>query len=306
MIYTITLNPSLDYIVRVNDFEIGKVNRTENEKISPGGKGINVSIVLSNLGVKSKALGYIAGFTGEEIEKRVKEYGFPCDFIKVKTGMSRINIKLQNSHETEINGQGPKIEEGEIQALYSKLDAIKEGDLLVLAGAIPNTLPQDTYAAIMKRLKRKNVKFVVDATKGLLKSVLEYNPFLIKPNNHELEELFNTSFRSVDEIVQHGRKLQDMGAENVIVSMAGAGAILITSDRVFKSAAPKGIVKNSVGAGDSMVAGFIAGYLTNNNLKDAFKMGVAAGSATAFSEEFATKEKVEELLIQLNDLQEGL
>lgn len=303
MVHTITLNPSLDYTVKMQNFEIGKVNRSENEKISPGGKGINVSIVLNNLGVNSRALGYIAGFTGDEIEKRVREYGFDCDFIKLPNRLSRINIKLSNDHETEINGQGPAVEEWEIQALYSKLETIHDGDIVVLAGNIPNTLQQNTYGMIMERLKAKNIKVIVDATRDQLLSVLKYNPFLIKPNNYELEEIFNTSFRNVDEIIQYGKKLQNIGAENVIVSMAGAGAILITSGRVFKSKAPKGIVKNSVGAGDSMIAGFIAGYLMNNNLKEAFKMGVAAGSATAFSEELASKEKVEELLIQLSDLQ---
>lgn len=304
MIYTITLNPSLDYIVTVEDLEMGKVNRSETEKISPGGKGINVAIVLQRLGIKSRALGYIAGFTGDEIERRVKKYGFDCDFIKLKNGLSRINIKLRNGCETEINGQGPGMEEEEIEALYAKLETVKTGDILVLAGNIPSTLRQDTYGRIIEKLQHKNAKIIVDATKGQLLSVLKYKPFLIKPNQRELEELFNTSFKNVDEIIQHGKKLQTMGAENVIVSMGGEGAVLITSDRIFKSKAPKGIVRNSVGAGDSMVAGFIAGYVRGNDLREAFKMGVAAGSATAFSEDFASRESVKTLFMQLNDLQE--
>lgn len=300
MIYTITFNPALDYIVKVDEFKVGSVNRTSYEEVYAGGKGINVSIVLNNLGVNNKALGYIAGFTGDEIERRVKEFGCETDFIKLSEGMSRINVKLKSQEESEINGQGPSITEEALNELYTKLDALKEGDILVLAGSIPSTMPSDIYESIMQKLQDKKVKFIVDATKDLLLNVLKYKPFLIKPNHHELAELFNVEIKNEDEIIHYAKKLKEMGAENVLISMAGDGAIFITSeDEVIKSEVPKGELKNSVGAGDSMVAGFIAGYLQNINLNDGFKMGVATGSASAFSEGLATKDKVEELLKQI-------
>ena len=300
MIYTITFNPALDYIVRVDDFKLGQVNRTYYEEIYAGGKGINVSIVLNNLNVENIALGYIAGFTGEEIENKVKGLGCKTDFIKLDNGMSRINVKLKSNEESEINGQGPAIDDNDLDKLYKKLDLLKEGDILVLAGSIPNTLPENIYEIIMERLKDQDVKIIVDATRDLLLNVLKYKPFLIKPNHHELAELFNAEIKSEDEIILYAKKLKEMGARNVLISMAGDGAIFVTEDnRVIKSQVPKGKLVNSVGAGDSMVGGFIAGYLKNNNLEEAFKMGVATGSASAFSEGLATKEKVYELLKEI-------
>ena len=300
MIYTITFNPALDYIVRVDDFKLGQVNRTSYEEIYAGGKGINVSIVLNNLSVENIALGYIAGFTGEEIEKKVKSMGCKTDFIKLNNGLSRINVKLKSNEESEINGQGPDITDNDLDKLYKKLDLLKEGDVLVLAGSIPNTLPENIYEIIMERLKDKTVKIIVDATRDLLLNVLRYRPFLIKPNHHELGDLFNIEIKNEEEIIIYAKKLKEMGARNVLISMAGDGAIFITEDnRVIKSSAPKGKLVNSVGAGDSMVGGFIAGYLKNKNFEEAFKMGVATGSASAFSEGLATKDKVYELLKEI-------
>ncbi len=300
MIYTITFNPALDYIVRVNDFKLGKVNRTSYEEIYAGGKGINVSIVLNNLNVENIALGFIAGFTGDEIENKVKALGCKTDFIKLKNGMSRINVKLKSNEESEINGQGPNIYDSDLDILYKKIELLKEGDVLVLAGSIPSSLPENIYEIIMERLKDKEVKIIVDATKDLLLNVLKYKPFLIKPNHHELGELFNIKITNEEEIILYAKKLKEMGARNVLVSMAGDGAIFISEDNtVIKSEVPKGKLVNSVGAGDSMVGGFIAGYLNNKNLEEAFKMSVATGSASAFSEGLATKEKVYELLKQI-------
>ena len=300
MIYTVTFNPSLDYIVKVNNFKLGAVNRTTREDIYAGGKGINVSIVLSNLGYKSKALGFTAGFTGNEIERRVNEKGIDSEFIKLNEGLSRINVKMKSIEESEINGNGPNITKEALDKLFSKLNTLESGDILVLAGSIPSSLPSDIYEKIMAFLKDKNIKIVVDATKDLLLNVLKYNPFLIKPNNHELGEMFNVELKNDDEIIHYGKKLLDMGAENVLISMAGDGAIFLSKNgEAFKSGVPKGVVKNSVGAGDSMVAGFIAGYLKESDLNKAFKMGVATGSASAFSEELATKDEVENLLKEL-------
>lgn len=300
MINTITLNPSLDYIVKVDDFKVGHVNRTSNEDIYPGGKGINVSIVLKNLGVKNRALGFTAGFTGEEIEKLVANHGVDNEFIRLEKGMSRINVKLKSKEESEINGMGPDISKNDIEKLYEKLEALKAGDFVVLAGSIPNTLPDDIYETIMKDFKDKEINFVVDATKDLLLNVLKYKPFLIKPNHHELGEMFNVKLNSKDEIITYAKKLQEIGARNVIISMAGDGAILIEENgEITISDTPKGTLVNSVGAGDSMVGGFLAGIAENKNIKEAFKIGVATGSASAFSEGLATRDKVEELLKQL-------
>lgn len=300
MIYTITFNPALDYIVKMEDLNVGHVNRTESEEIYAGGKGINVSIVLKNLGVENTALGYIAGFTGKEIERRVKEFGCSTDFIELENGMSRINVKIKSSKESEINGSGPDINDEALNELYNKLDALKEDDILVLAGSIPKTLPKNIYENIMKRLDGRGIKFVVDTTGELLMNVLKYKPFLIKPNHHELAELFNVKLESKDDIVKYAKELIKMGAQNVVISMAGDGAILVDSDlNVTMSDVPKGVLKNSVGAGDSMVAGFITGYLKSNNIVNAFKMGVATGSASAFSEGLATEDKVYELLKQI-------
>lgn len=300
MIYTITFNPALDYIVKMDEFNLGHVNRSNNEFVYAGGKGINVSIVLNNLEVKSKALGFIAGFTGDEIERRVREFGCDTDFIKLKEGMSRINVKIKADVESEINGGGPEISAEALEELYGKLDTLKSGDILVLAGSIPKTMPTDVYERIMERLQEKGVKFIVDTTGESLLKVLKYNPFLIKPNHHELGELFGVKLNNKEEVIEYAKKLKDMGAQNVIISMAGDGAVLINSNGdVTMNNVPKGVVKNSVGAGDSMVAGFIAGYLNSGKIEEGFKLGVATGSASAFSEGLATKDYVYELLEQV-------
>lgn len=297
MIYTVTFNPSLDYIVRVDDFQVGVVNRTVYEEILEGGKGINVSIVLRNLGLKSVALGFIAGFTGKEIEAGIKRRGCASDFIEISSGLSRINVKLKSKEETEINGQGPEIEENHIEQLFQKLDMLTEGDILVLAGSIPNTLPEDMYERIMKQLEERKILIIVDATKDLLKKVLKYHPFLVKPNNHELGEMFGVTLTDKKDIIIYAKKLQDMGAQNVLISMAGDGAVFLSCDgEIFESEAPKGTLVNSVGAGDSMVAGFITGYLKEHDYGQAFKMGLATGSASAFSAQLATAAEVEQLL----------
>ena len=300
MIYTVTFNPALDYIVKVDHLTLGMVNRTVQEDIYYGGKGINVSIVLNNLGLQSTALGFIAGFTGREISDGVAAMGVASDFIELREGISRINVKIKSQEESEINGQGPMIHDDELEMLYKKLDGIQDGDILVLAGNIPNTLPDDIYEKIMARLQEKDIKIVVDATKDLLLNVLKYHPFMIKPNNHELGEMFGVVLKTNDEIIHYAKELQKRGARNVLISMAGDGAILVDENgQTFISAPPKGTVKNSVGAGDSMVAGFIAGYLKSENYEDALKMGLATGSASAFSEGLATKEEVYQLLATL-------
>jgi 1-phosphofructokinase len=297
MIYTVTLNPSIDYIVSVHDFQTGIVNRTSKENIYPGGKGINVSMVLKNLGHDSTALGFTAGFTGEELSKRLKDKGINTEFIKVNKGNSRINVKIRSNEESEINGQGPLIDNNEINSLYERLDKLQEEDILVLGGSVPESMPPTIYMNIMERLSNKNIRIIVDATKDLLLNVLKFRPFLIKQNHHELSEVFGVELKSKEEIITYARKLRDMGARNVLVSMAGEGAVIVTEqDATYVTEAPKGIVKNSVGAGDSMVAGFIAGYLDTKDYKEAFKIGVCTGSASAFSEELATKEEVLNIL----------
>lgn len=300
MIYTVTFNPALDYVVGVERLTLGEVNRTTKESIYYGGKGINVSAVLKELKVESIALGFVAGFTGDAIERGVKEKGIATDFIHLKEGMSRINVKIKSDQESEINGQGPEITKEAIEFLFEKLDQLKEGDSLVLAGSIPKTLPSDIYERIMERLREKKIRVIVDATKDLLLNVLKYKPFLIKPNNHELGEMFGVILKTNEEIISYGKKLQDMGAKNVLVSMAGDGSILIDeTGNVYQMGVPAGKVKNSVGAGDSMVAGFLAGYAETNNYEEALKLGTATGSATAFSEGLATYEKIMELRSQL-------
>lgn len=300
MIYTVTFNPCLDYIVNVDHLILGSVNRSKEEQLYVGGKGINVSIVLKNLGLESVALGFLAGFTGNEIEKRLKSREIATDFIKIEDGMSRINVKIRSEKESEINGQGPQIGRKDLDLLYNKLDLLGEGDVLVLAGSIPASLPNDIYEIILSRLKEKGVLVVVDATKDLLRNVLKYHPFLIKPNHHELGELFDVKLSTKEEILHYAKELQKMGAKNVLISMAAAGAILVTENgEVLASPAPDGKVVNSVGAGDSMVAGFLTGYLMKNNYTDALKMGIATGSASAFSMTLATKEEVERLLLNM-------
>lgn len=297
MIYTVSFNPSLDYVLDVPGFSTGKVNRASYENIMPGGKGINVSIVLNNLGIENKALGFTAGFTGEALKRLLEEKGVNTDFIHLKHGMTRINVKLRSREETEVNGQGPCIREHHISGLYEKLGYLDGDDILVLAGSIPDSMPKSAYMDIMKLLADKNIKIVVDATRELLVNVLPYKPFLIKPNNHELGEIFNVDITTKEDVVKYGKKLLEQGARNVLVSMAGDGAVLIAEDgRIYQAEAPKGELKNSVGAGDSMVAGFIAGYLESRSYERAFQMGVCTGSASAFSEELATKEEVLALL----------
>ena len=296
MIYTVTFNPSLDYIVSVNDFQLGLTNRTDSELILPGGKGINVSTILMNLGIDSTAFGFAAGFTGEEIIREVEAMGIRSDFIKIDSGISRINLKLKNIDGTEINGSGPEISEEKIEELLRKLDILGEGDILVLAGSIPASMPADMYSTIMDRLQHKNVTFIVDATKDLLINVLKYKPFLIKPNNHELGELFDVKLTTREEVIPYGKKLQKQGARNVLISMAGEGAVLVAEDgSVYEAPAPKGTLVNAVGAGDSMVAGFTAGWIEKKDYRHAFYMGVSAGSASAFSEYLATKEEIMDL-----------
>ena len=302
MIYTVTFNPAIDYVIKVDNLTLGQVNRTTREYIFCGGKGINVSHLLANLGVDSVGLGFIAGFTGDVIESGAKELGFKPDFIRVREGMTRINVKVKSNEESEINGLGPVIHDDELEQMFKKLDELEDGDILVLAGSIPATLPSDVYERIMGRLQGKDIRIVVDATKDLLLNVLKYHPFLIKPNNHELGEMFDVVLKTNDEIVEYAKKLQEMGAINVLVSMAGKGAVLIDEHgEVHHSKAPKGTVINSVGAGDSMVAGFISGYLeSNKDYAQAFIKGICCGSASAFSENLATKKEVEELLHSLN------
>lgn len=294
MVYTVTFNPSLDYIVSVENFELGMTNRTSSELMLPGGKGINVSIVLNNLEVANTALGFVAGFVGEEIERELKAEGIQSNFIKMRHGNSRINMKLKNIDGTEINGQGPDIGKEQIEALMEQLDAIEDGDVLVLAGSIPATMPDDIYQKIMKRLSARHITIVVDATKDLLLNVLEYHPFLIKPNHHELGEIFGVKLSEWEDVIPYAKKLQERGARNVLVSMGGKGAVLLAADgEVLAGEAAKGTVKNTVGAGDSMVAGFTAGWMMQKNYEYAFKMGLASGGASACSEYLATKQEIE-------------
>ena len=296
MIYTVTFNPSLDYIVGVNDFQLGMTNRTCSEQMFAGGKGINVSIVLKNLDIDSTALGFIAGFTGEEIRDQLEHMGICSDFIKLDQGLSRINVKLKSIDGTEINGAGPVIDRQALDRLFEKLDTLQEGDTLILAGSIPASMPDSIYSDIMKRLYGKGITFVVDATKDLLMNVLKYHPFLIKPNNHELGEIFGVKISERSEVAPYAKKLQEMGARNVLVSMAGKGAVLLAEDGgIYEGPAPKGTLVNAVGAGESMVAGFVAGWMEQKNYEHAFKMGVSTGSASAFSENLATRAEVDEV-----------
>ncbi|MEE1077462.1 MAG: 1-phosphofructokinase [Agathobacter sp.] len=293
MIYTVTFNPSLDYMVSVEEFQLGRTNRTSSELLLPGGKGINVSTVLSNLGIPNTALGFTAGFIGKEIVRRLEEMKISSDFIEIPEGNSRINIKLTSIDGTEINGNGPNIEPKHVELLLEQLKKLRSGDILVLAGSIPSTMSDDIYKDIMKMLEERDVLIVVDATKDLLCNVLEHHPFLIKPNNHELGEIFGVEIQTRNEIVSYAKRLQENGARNVLVSMAGEGAIMIAENgEVFDTPAPKGELKNGVGAGDSMVAGFIAGWMETKSYEHAFYMGVSAGSASAFSEYLATKEEI--------------
>ena len=302
MIYTVTFNPAIDYIVRLDSFKAGATNRVTYEKVLGGGKGINVSIVLSNLGIKSTALGFLAGFTGDEIRRQLDGFGVAHAFISLEQGFSRIDVKIKAGEETEVNGQGPDIPKDKRDLLFQKLEQLKENDTLVLAGSIPKTLPDDIYERIMACLEKNKLRIVVDAEKRLLLNVLKYHPFLIKPNQHELGDMFDVVLKTDDEVIAHAKKLQEKGARNVLISMGGDGAIFVGEDgATYKSKVPKGTLVNSVGAGDSMVAGFLTGFEeSGGDFKRAFLIGVASGSASAFSEALATREEVEALLEKLS------
>lgn len=300
MIYTVTFNPAIDYVMNVPGLVPGEVNRSKEEYVFFGGKGINVSLVLRELGRDSTALGFIAGFTGDAIRRGVEDAGVKSDFIRLENGLSRINVKIKASTETDLNGKGPDISEKDLQSLFEKLDTLKDGDILVLAGSIPPDLPENIYETILARLSDKNITFVVDATGDLLKNVLVYKPFLIKPNHHELGEIFGKTLKNTDEIAHYAKTMQKMGARNVLVSMAANGALLVDeTGRVHIIGTAKGKAVNSVGAGDSMVAGFLAGYLEKNDYSYALALGSAAGSATAFSEGLANKELIFQLLNEI-------
>lgn len=304
MIYTVTFNPAIDYIAEVNNLKIDEINRAISERILAGGKGINVSIVLKNLGIESIALGFIAGFTGQEIKRKVEEFGIKTDFVYMPDKFSRINVKLQTNEvgriiaETAINGEGPKISAEEINELMKKIEKIEKDDFIVISGSVSRNMKDDIYEKICSKVKEKEAQIVVDTTGKRLVNILKYKPFLIKPNKKELEEIFENNINTDEEIILYAQKLQEMGAENVLISMDREGAILITKDKkVVYSKAPKGKLVNSVGSGDSMVAGFLTGFITFDDYEKALKMGVAAGSASAFSKNLATKE---EILYQLS------
>lgn len=298
MIYTVTLNPSIDYIVEVDDFKIDHLNRINRESKFPGGKGINVSRVLNTINIPSKALGFLGGFTGQFIQHTLESEGIQTDFVKVDED-SRINIKLKTGKETEINGQGPALTEQNIQDLFKKIEALQEGDMLVLAGSIPPSLPKTFYSDLTREYSKRGVKVVVDAGGKVLAEVLQDKPFLVKPNHHELSELFGVTINTVEDVIPYGKKVIEMGAQNAIVSMAGDGALLFTNGSVYTATVPKGQVLNSVGAGDSLVAGFIGTYSKEQDFIKAFQVAVATGSATAFSQDLATKEKIDSLLDQV-------
>lgn len=308
MIYTITFNPALDYTVQVEEFEIGKINRTKSENILAGGKGLNVSIILKRLGIENTALSFIAGFTGKELERKIQQYNIKTEFIETAKGYTRINVKISSlekksliqKDETALNGNGPEITQENIEELLKKIKKINSNDMVILSGNVPKCINEDIYEIICKELNENNVKFVVDASQKLLMNCLKYKPFFIKPNKEELEETFNTKIETKEEIIIYAKKLQEKGAKNVLISLGGDGAILLTEkNEVYYSNTPKGQVVNTVGAGDSMVAGFIAGYLKKQNYKEALKLGIASGSATAFSAGLALKEEIDELLKQI-------
>ncbi|MBQ6848330.1 MAG: 1-phosphofructokinase [Clostridia bacterium] len=297
MIYTLTLNPAIDYVVFLDKFNIGEINRSQTEKLFFAGKGINVSFVLNELGVKSVATGFIAGFTGEALEKAVENENIKSGFVRLKNGNTRINLKLRHGNETDINTNGPYVENSDIQRLYKKLDTLNSGDFLVLSGSVPKTLPNNIYEIIMERLEGRGVRFIVDAEKELLLNTLKYKPFLVKPNTYELGEMFGVKISVDEQVSEYAEKLKEMGAQNVLVSMGEKGALLF--DEVGKQhfvAAHTGKAINTVGAGDSMLAGFLAGYILKNNFDYALKLGSASGSATAFSEGLANKEQIYKLM----------
>lgn len=293
MIYTVTLNPALDYVMKVGNIRYDDINRSESEEIYYGGKGINVSVILTRLGVENKALGFVGGFTGEKLYEMLKKDGIDCDFNILKNGYTRINVKIKAQTELDVNAQGPAIDEEDIALLLEKLDGIKQGDFLVLAGSIPNTLPDDIYERILSRLDGRGINFVVDATGDLLKNVLKYKPFLIKPNHHELGDLFGVETKTEEDIVLYAKKLQEMGARNVLVSRAKDGATLIDEQgSVTTFGNVEGELVNSVGCGDSMVGGFLAGWIEKGDYSYALKLGAACGNATAFSQELATADEI--------------
>ncbi|WP_370839167.1 1-phosphofructokinase [Intestinibacter bartlettii] len=300
MIYTVTLNPSIDYVIKVDKLITGNINRVNEEHVYPGGKGINVTRILKSLDNDNIALGFVSGFTGDYIINSLQELNLKSDFIKVKEGFTRINVKVKSEEETEINGQGPKISEEELNQFYKVIDKLVDGDILILSGSIPSCLDERLYESIMKKVEDRDIKVIVDATKNLLLNVLKYKPFLIKPNNHELSEMFNVELNSTEDVVFYARKLKEMGAQNVLISMGKDGALLVTeNDEVFASSVAKGEVVNSVGAGDSMVAGFIAGYLKSNSYEEALRLGAASGGATAFSSDLATREFIDKLVDEI-------
>ena len=296
MIYTMTLNPSLDYTVTVDSFQLGRTNRTAEEFLFPGGKGINVSTVLTQLGIPSTALGFLGGFTGDEIRRRTEERGIRCDFIQVKDGISRINVKLQSVEGTEINGKGPVIRKEEKEEIMKKLDLLQRGDTLVLAGSVPQGMPESIYSEMLSYLQGREILTVVDTTGPLLLASLAHHPFLIKPNNHELGELFGVRIEEREQVIPYAKKLQERGARNVLVSLAGKGAVLAAEDgTVCSQMPPRGELVNGVGAGDSMVAGFLAGWQSTGDYREAFRMGLAAGTASAYSELLALRTEILEM-----------
>ena len=300
MIYTVTLNPSIDYVIKFDNLTTGNINRVNEEHVYPGGKGINVTRILKSLDNDNIALGFVSGFTGDYIINSLQELNLKSDFIKVKQGFTRINVKVKSEEETEINGQGPKISEEELNQFYKVIDKLVDGDILILSGSIPSCLDERLYESIMKKVEDRDIKVIVDATKNLLLNVLKYKPFLIKPNNHELAEMFNVELNSTEDVVFYAIKLKEMGAQNVLISMGKDGALLVTeNDEVFASSVAKGEVVNSVGAGDSMVAGFIAGYLKSNSYEEALRLGAASGGATAFSSDLATREFIDKLVDEI-------
>lgn len=297
MIYTVTFNPALDYVMNVKNLRTDDINRTESEQIFYGGKGINVSVILSRLGIENKALGFVAGFSGIQLEDMLKADDIKTDFVHLSDGYTRINVKIKSQQEIDINAQGPNISTQEVNALLNKLDQMIAGDCLVLAGSIPNTLPDDIYEKILQRLNNKGIDFAVDATGDLLLNVLKYKPILIKPNHHELGDIFSVKINNIDDIKSYAKKLQEMGARNVLVSRGKDGAALIDENGEFHTMGNvPGKIKSSVGCGDSMLAGFLAGLTEKEDYEYALKLGSVCGNATAFSENLATKKEIDEMM----------
>lgn len=297
MIYTVTFNPALDYVMNVANLQTKDINRTESEQLYYGGKGINVSVILTRLGIENKALGFLAGFSGRQIEDMLNKDKIDNDFIYLKNGYSRINVKIKSDEELDINAQGPDIDNEDIDALFDKLKKLQKGDCLVLAGSIPKSMPDDIYERILKQLDNNNIDIVADATGDLLLNVLKYKPFMIKPNHHELGDFFSTEIKSIDDIEYYSKKLQDMGAKNVLVSRGKNGAALLDENgKLHTIGNVPGKIKSSVGCGDSMVAGFLAGWAEKQDYSYALKKGAACGNATAFSQTLATKEEIDKMM----------